>query len=70
VDERAMADLLEGLADVSLAYLVGSVARGEARRRSDLDLALLFTERPTPNASPRSPSRWNGPPGDRRISSC
>jgi predicted nucleotidyltransferase len=48
VDERAMADLLEGLADVSLAYLVGSVARGEARRRSDLDLALLFTERPTP----------------------
>jgi predicted nucleotidyltransferase len=48
VDEQILAKLLEDGADVSLAYLFGSVARGEARRASDLDLAVLFTERPGP----------------------
>lgn len=43
-----MADLVERNLDVSLAYLFGSVARGEARRGSDLDLAVLFTRMPSP----------------------
>jgi len=48
VDERALADLLHASPDVSLAYLFGSLARGEARRDSDLDLAVLFSGTPPP----------------------
>ena len=48
VNEGALADLLESSSDVSLAYLFGSLARGEARRGSDLDLAVLFTGPPSP----------------------
>jgi len=48
VNKRALADLIESDLDVSLAYLFGSVARGEARRGSDLDLAVLFTRMPSP----------------------
>lgn len=48
VDERALADLIKSSPDVSLAYVFGSIARGEARRTSDLDLAVLFTRMPSP----------------------
>ena len=48
VNARALIDRLEGAPDVSLAYLFGSVARAEARRGSDVDLAVLFTARPGP----------------------
>jgi predicted nucleotidyltransferase len=48
VDDRTLADLLDACPDVSLAYLFGSVARGEARRDSDLDLAVRFSGTPTP----------------------
>jgi predicted nucleotidyltransferase len=37
---------LEGRAEVRLAYLFGSVARGEARRSSDLDVGVLFSPIP------------------------
>jgi uncharacterized protein len=46
VDERALTDLIESSPDVSRAYLFGSIARGEVRRSSDLDLAVLFTRMP------------------------
>lgn len=49
VDERALTELLERSSDVSLAYLFGSLARDEARRNSDLDLALLFVGPPSPS---------------------
>jgi predicted nucleotidyltransferase len=48
VDERALAALLEGDSAVSLAYLFGSVVRGEARRRSDVDVAVRFAPMPGP----------------------
>lgn len=40
--------LLEGRAAVRLAYLFGSVARGEARRSCDLDVGIVFS--PVPEA--------------------
>lgn len=48
MDERDLAELIQSSPDVSLAYLFGSIARGEARRGSDLDIAVLFTRMPTP----------------------
>jgi predicted nucleotidyltransferase len=44
----ALRRLLEGSASVRLAYLFGSVARGEARRSSDLDVGVLFSPIPAP----------------------
>ena len=46
--EEALADVLKGAgAEVVAAYVYGSVARGEARPSSDVDIALLFrSERP------------------------
>lgn len=41
---------LESRADVRLAYLFGSAARGEARASSDLDVAVLFDHVPGPRA--------------------
>jgi predicted nucleotidyltransferase len=35
-------------ADVRLAYVFGSAARGEARASSDVDIAVLFESRPEP----------------------
>ena len=40
--------LLEGRTEVRLAYLFGSVARGEARRSSDLDVGVVFSPIPAP----------------------
>ena len=34
--------------EVMAAYLFGSVARGEARRSSDIDLAVLYRAAPSP----------------------
>lgn len=42
---QALSALLNEQQDISLAYLFGSLARGEARADSDLDLAIL-TQQP------------------------
>ena len=41
--------MLEGRADVRLAYLFGSMARGEGRASSDLDVGVVFS--PVPAAA-------------------
>ena len=40
--------VLEGRAEVRLAYLFGSAARGEDRRSSDLDVGVVFSPIPAP----------------------
>ena len=40
--------MLEGRADVRLAYLFGSEARGEGRASSDLDVGVVFSSVPAP----------------------
>jgi predicted nucleotidyltransferase len=40
--------VLEGRVDVRLAYLFGSVARGDARAASDLDVGVVFSPLPAP----------------------
>ena len=40
--------VLDGRDDVRLAYVFGSVARGRARPRSDVDVAVLFEADPEP----------------------
>ncbi|MGH7308427.1 MAG: type VII toxin-antitoxin system MntA family adenylyltransferase antitoxin [Candidatus Rokuibacteriota bacterium] len=40
--------VLEPRADVRLAYVFGSTARGEARPESDVDVAVLFDPEPGP----------------------
>lgn len=42
VDIPGLAEYLAGQADVVLAYLFGSVARGDAGPGSDVDIAVLF----------------------------
>jgi hypothetical protein len=59
--------LLAGISAVRLAAAFGSVARGEERPGSDLDLALLL-DPDTPPAASRSRPRWDGPPDVRSIS--
>jgi predicted nucleotidyltransferase len=44
----ALARVLDGRADVRLVYLFGSVARGAARRSSDLDVGVVFSPVPVP----------------------
>ena len=44
----AVRRVLEGHAEVRLAYLFGSVARGEDRRSSDLDVGVVFSPIPAP----------------------
>ena len=46
---EAVRRVLEGRADVRLAYLFGSVARGEGRASSDLDVGVVFS--PVPAAA-------------------
>jgi predicted nucleotidyltransferase len=41
--------LLDGREDVRLAYVFGSVARGRARPRSDVDVAILFVRESKPS---------------------
>lgn len=41
-------EVLERRDDVRLAYVFGSVARGRAGRRSDVDVAVLFDGEPAP----------------------
>ena len=40
--------VLDGRAEVRLAYLFGSAARGEDRRSSDLDVGVVFSPIPAP----------------------
>jgi predicted nucleotidyltransferase len=44
----ALSRVLEGCAEVRLAYLFGSAARGEARRSSDLDVGVVLSPIPAP----------------------
>lgn len=45
--EKTIRDVLEDHArDLACAYLFGSVARGEAKAGSDIDLAVLYRETP------------------------
>jgi uncharacterized protein len=44
----AVSRFLAGQPDVRFAYFFGSAARGEERARSDVDIAVLFAEAPTP----------------------
>src|SRR5437773_11517005 len=44
----AVSRVLEGHAEVRLAYLFGSVARGEDRRSSDVDVGVVFLPVPAP----------------------
>ena len=44
----ALGRVLEGRADVRLAYLFGSVARGEGHQSSDLDVGVVFSPIPAP----------------------
>ena len=45
---EAVRRVLEERTDVRLAYLFGSVARGEARPSSDLDVGVVFSPIPAP----------------------
>jgi predicted nucleotidyltransferase len=45
---EAVREVLEARADVRLAYLFGSVARGEARASSDFDIGVVFAPVPAP----------------------
>jgi hypothetical protein len=44
----AVRRVLEGCAEVRLVYLFGSVARGEDRRSSDVDIGVVFSPVPVP----------------------
>ena len=44
----AVRRVLESCPEVRLAYLFGSVARGEARQSSDLDVGVVFSSIPAP----------------------
>jgi predicted nucleotidyltransferase len=44
----AVSRVLEGHAEVRLVYLFGSVARGDDRRSSDLDVGVVFSPVPAP----------------------
>ena len=44
----ALRRVLEGRAEVRLAYLFGSVARGEDRRSSNFDVGVVFSPIPAP----------------------
>ena len=44
----ALVDALQACDDLMLAYLFGSAATGHLHAESDLDVAVLFTDRPTP----------------------
>jgi predicted nucleotidyltransferase len=44
----AVQRVLERRRDVQLAYVFGSVSRGEARRSSDVDLGVVFSTVPAP----------------------
>ena len=50
---EAVRRVLEGRTDVLLAYVFGSVARGEARPSSDLDLGVVFRFVPVPRERDR-----------------
>ena len=45
---EAVGRVLDERADVRLAYLFGSVARGQARADSDLDVGVVFSPIPSP----------------------
>lgn len=44
---KKMQDYFSKQKDVVAAYLFGSYARGEETSRSDLDIGVIFTQRPT-----------------------
>jgi predicted nucleotidyltransferase len=46
LEERLRQLLADAPAEVAAAYLFGSVARGQARPDSDVDVGVLFRERP------------------------
>lgn len=48
VEERLRDALREGPPELVCAYLFGSVARGEARPDSDVDVAVLYEKTPEP----------------------
>ncbi len=48
IEGRIRAELSRAPAVVVCAYLFGSVARGEARAQSDIDVAVLFEKAPEP----------------------
>jgi predicted nucleotidyltransferase len=55
VDTQSIAACLTGQADVIVGYLFGSVARGQARPQSDVDIAALLDSAPTePDLDERS----------------
>lgn len=51
VDMDGLTAYLAGQRDVQAAYLHGSVARGQANRLSDVDVALLLSPAPAPEAA-------------------
>jgi predicted nucleotidyltransferase len=44
--EQRIAEVFRARADVAAVYLFGSTARGTAKRGSDVDVAVLFTQPP------------------------
>lgn len=52
-ETAALEAVLAGRDDVRLGYVFGSVARGRARRTSDVDVAVLFARPPAPAALDR-----------------